>query len=128
MTASRRLAPDKRFDERLNSALAHHRSGQLDEAEKKYRAALALRPANADALHYLGILKLQQQQAEEAFALISKAVTKRPQALNALCNLSAAQLGLRRYEDAIATCDRILAISKDDVETLSNRANALMQV
>ncbi len=127
MTASRARLPDKRFDERLASALAHHRSGQLDEAEKKYRAALALRPANADALHYLGVLTHQRGDHEKALDLIGRALNLRPDVPQMLCNLAEVQRAARRPLEAEASTRRALKLCPDYPEALLNLAAALFQ-
>src|SRR6476646_571917 len=112
----------------IQSAIEFHRRGRFVEAERAYRSLLEQSPDQFDALHFLGILQLQQQQAEEAFLLISKAVAMRPPAMDALCNLSAALLELKRYEEALTTCEKILKVNGGDVETLCNRANALLHL
>jgi len=40
--------------EQIASALAHHRTGRLAEAEKTYRQILEREPENAEALHLAG--------------------------------------------------------------------------
>ena len=59
-------------------------------------------PEQFDALHLLGVLKLQQGNAAAAEMLISRALKARPESVEALCNLSAALLALDRHADALA--------------------------
>lgn len=40
----------------LHAAVAHHQTGALDEAGRLYRRVLELAPADADALHLLGLI------------------------------------------------------------------------
>ena len=84
----------------IQTALDFHRQGRLAEAERAYQSILAQQPNHFEALHFLGLLRLQQGKASEAATLISKPVKQRPQAFDALCNLAAALLSLGRHEEA----------------------------
>src|SRR5262245_13654292 len=112
----------------IETAVSLHRQGRLKEADQAYRAVLLQQPHHFEALHWLGVLRLQQGDAAEAAALISKAVEQRPQALDALSNLAAALTMLNSSAEALAICDRILAAQPRDAETLFNRGVALMQL
>ena len=112
----------------IETAVSLHRQGRLREADQAYRAVLLQQPHHFEALHWLGVLRLQQGDAAEAAALISKAVEQRPQALDALSNLAAALTMLNRSAEALAICDRILAAKPHDAETLFNRGVALMHL
>ncbi len=59
----------------LKNALAAHQSGQLADAEQRYRNILQQTPSATDALHYLGmVLHQQQRTSDEALlrAILSK--------------------------------------------------------
>jgi protein O-GlcNAc transferase len=112
----------------IETAISFHRQGRLAEADQAYRAVLMQQPHHFEALHWLGVLRLQQGDAQEAATLISRAVEQRPQALDALSNLAAALTMLNRSAEALAICDRILAATPRDPETLFNRGVALMQL
>lgn len=45
--------------EAIEIGLAHHRSGQLQQAEQVYRRILQAEPRNAGALHLLGLIAFQ---------------------------------------------------------------------
>jgi len=63
---------------RLQQALADHRAGRLDQAEAVYRSVLAADPGQSDALHLLGLARLQRGNASEAAELIQRAVAAAP--------------------------------------------------
>ena len=46
----------------LQQAIAHHRQGQLQEAERLYRDVLRIQPDHPDANHNLGVLAVQVKQ------------------------------------------------------------------
>jgi predicted O-linked N-acetylglucosamine transferase (SPINDLY family) len=105
-----------------------HGQGRLAEAEQAYRSILATDPDQFDALHLLGLVKLQQGDALTAHGLISRAVAGRPHATDALCNLGAALIALNRHAEALAICERVLAVNPGDVETLYNQGQAQLHL
>ena len=71
----------------LQEAIALHRQGQLAAAEKGYARILKSFPDQFDALHLLGLLKLQAGRAGEAQRLIASALKVNPGSPDALANL-----------------------------------------
>jgi predicted O-linked N-acetylglucosamine transferase (SPINDLY family) len=105
-----------------------HRQGRLQEAETVYRGVLAAAPRQFEALHLLGILKLQQGNLSEALALISEAVEINPSSLDARSNLVAVLLNLERPAEAIEHCNKVLAVSPMEAGAHYNRGIALTQL
>ncbi len=62
----------------LEQAIAHHRAGQLPEAEQLYRAILQAQPTHPDANHNLGVLYLNLQQPLQALPLFKMALDYNP--------------------------------------------------
>ena len=62
----------------LEDAIAHHRSGRLEQAEATYRAVLADHPNHGDALHLLGGLLVARGLVEDGIALIRRAIAVAP--------------------------------------------------
>src|SRR5712691_11482932 len=108
----------------IDQAKMLHQMGRIAEAEAAYRSVLARDPRQFDALHLLGLLRLQQGHPREAHELISRAVEIRPRSPQALAILMAALLALGRPEQALAACDRIVAIAPRDRDALYNRGLA----
>lgn len=71
----------------LDTALAHHGQGRLQEAEQLYRQILAADPGNADGLHLLGMIAFQSGDSETAVTLIRKAIAIKPNAASYHANL-----------------------------------------
>ena len=86
---------------RLAQAVAHHQAGRLAEAEQGYRAALSADPQHPDALHLLGVLSLQSGRADEAVALIGKALERSKGVADYWDNLGSALRAAGRAADAI---------------------------
>jgi tetratricopeptide (TPR) repeat protein len=57
----------------LKDAIDLHRQGRFDEAERSYRACLAERADDAEALHLLGMLRYQRGDAGEGARLLARA-------------------------------------------------------
>ena len=57
------------LDQTLQQGIAAHNVGNLQEAERLYRAILESQPAHPDANHNLGLLAVSVNQAEAALPL-----------------------------------------------------------
>ena len=82
----------------LRQGLEHHRHGRWPQAEPLYRQAVALDPAQPEALHLLGVLKNQSGDPAAGAALIRQAIEHAPGRVeyhNSLGNALRAQGDLR---------------------------------
>jgi len=71
----------------IHQALEHHQQGRLAEAESIYRELLSARSNDADALHYLGVLRMKQGRREEAIELVKHSLRVAPRNADAWNNL-----------------------------------------
>lgn len=62
--------------------------GELDQAEKQFQAVLRDNPENAIALNNLGVIAHSRGQCEAAIALLTRALVKDPNYLDAAANLT----------------------------------------
>ena len=62
----------------LHQAIAAHKEGRLQEAERLYRAILRARPNHPDANHNLGVLAVSVNRAEIALPLFRTAIAANP--------------------------------------------------
>jgi len=106
----------------LQQAIGLHQQGRLADAEILYRQILAREPAHFDALHLLGVVRLQQGRGAEALELIDKALTVDPRSARALSNHGLVLFGLGRQDEALASLDRALALDSTFPDALANRA------
>ncbi|SMF91996.1 Flp pilus assembly protein TadD, contains TPR repeats [Azospirillum oryzae] len=111
----------------LREALAHHRAGDLDGAERAYRAMLAADGANADALHLLGVLHHQRGRDADAVRLIGQAIARRPKMAEQHANLGLALHALGRLEEAEAEYRRALALREAYAEAHNSLGSALQE-
>jgi tetratricopeptide (TPR) repeat protein len=85
-----------------------HQRGDLDGAERAYRAALALEEAHPLALHYLGVVQHQRGRDAEALPLLERAAALVPQEAEFHNNLGLALAALDRNEEAVTAYRRAL--------------------
>ena len=131
----------------LGEAVALHRQGRLDEAEKVYNRVLKVRRDHFDALQLLGMLNHQRGKAGEAYRLITAALKVNPRKRDgeALANIDKALalapdhvdahnnhgnllLELKRPAEAMAAFDRVLALAPQHIQARINRGNALAEL
>ena len=106
----------------LQQAIGLHQQGRLADAEQLYRQILAQRPAHFDALHLLGVVRMQQGRGLEALELIEKALKVDPRSARALSNHGLVLFGLGRQDEALKSFDRSLALDPAFPDALANRA------
>jgi predicted TPR repeat methyltransferase len=106
--------------ERLAGAIARHRSGRLEEAEKVYAEVLAAEPDNVDALHYLGVLRHQQGRSYVALQLVSRAIKLKPDAVDAINNLGNIYLQVGTSVEAIVAYQHVLELRPDHPDASRN--------
>ena len=90
-----------------------HQRGELDAAERDYRAALAIAADHPAALHYLGVIQYQRNRLGDALPLLERAVALVPQEPEFHNNLGLALAAADRADDAIAQYRQALALSPD---------------
>jgi tetratricopeptide (TPR) repeat protein len=112
----------------IGEAVALHRQGRLDDAERLYTRALKAQRDNFDALHLLGLLNHQRGKPGEAYRLISAALKVQPRSADALSNLALVLHALKRDGEALAALDKALAAAPDNIEALNNRGNILLEL
>src|SRR4051794_3002523 len=75
------------IDQLIQSALEHHRAGDLPAAEAIYRQILSSHPSHAPALHLLGVIAYQSGETADAIELISRAIAINPNVASFHSNL-----------------------------------------
>ena len=100
------------IQEVLGTALAHHRRGELGQAEALYKFILARQPRNPDALHLLGMAAHQGGRHLEALALIQQAIQVTNGVAEYHDHLGTVLIALGRYEEAIASLRHTLSMDQ----------------
>src|SRR5213594_3826381 len=93
---------DARVEEHRNLGIAFYKTGMLDEATREFRRVAELRPGEANAHFYIGLVALKQARWREAMEALRQAAEKgggRPAVFH---NLGFAYEQLGRLEEAEA--------------------------
>jgi tetratricopeptide (TPR) repeat protein len=113
--------------ELLAVALRHHRSGELAQAEARYREILAIDPNHADSLHLLGVIAHQVGRHEQAIDLIGKAIALNDRVPAFHNNIGLTLRAIGRLEDAVAHYTRGISLKPDFAEAYKNLGDVLKQ-
>ena len=112
----------------LNQAIQHHMNGNLNKAEKGYRALViknALLPA---AYSNLAVILKNAGKYEEAISLYKRALKIKPDYADAYNNLGNLQRKLGQLDEAITSCEQALKIKPDYAEAHHNLGNAQLDL
>jgi tetratricopeptide (TPR) repeat protein len=112
----------------LNTGLAHHRAGRLDDAEAAYRKVLKRHPNHADALNLSGVIAQERGKPARAVQLISQALRRRRNFPEALTNLARAQTAAGDPSAAADNARRAIALAPDLVEAHIQLGRALLDL
>jgi len=110
----------------LSKAVEYQAQGRLDEAAQIYRAILVADPENAEALHLLGVVSLQQGDCQAACELIEQAIGRQPGNPAYYSNLAEAYRAGGQLERALDCCRKALALDPDCVEAANNLGLTLL--
>lgn len=102
-----------------------HRQGRLPEAAKRYAEILGARPDHFDALHMLGLIKLQHGELAEALRLMAAALRAKPKSTDAILNFGLVLNALNRHAEALISFDRVLELKPKSAEAYNNRGSVL---
>jgi tetratricopeptide (TPR) repeat protein len=114
----------QQLDHMLRQAVALQQNGAFAEAQELYREILELKPRHFDALQLLGALALQGGRIEEGVDLLSKALAVNSKQAAIHSNLAYALNALHRFDEALASANRALALQPQFPDALNNRGNA----
>lgn len=104
----------------LERAIAHHKSGDLDQAEGLYREVIRVDPRHSDALHLLGLAAHQRKQHDAAIEHLTQAIAANSDVAPYHCNLGAAYRAAGDFENARRCLQQALLIAPDYADALFN--------
>lgn len=97
--------------QKLHQALALQQAGEIEKAQRLYKAVLKKAPDNADAIHLLGVTYRQLGFPRRAFDTIQKAIKLKPNQASFYANLARAMADM----DGMAT-ESILMVAEKALE------------
>ncbi len=87
---------------RLHEAMSHQKAGRLAQAEQIYQAVLAEEPSQPDAVHLLGLVRMEQDRDEEASKPDGKALALLPRRPHFHHNIAGVYRRMGRLQEAEA--------------------------
>jgi predicted TPR repeat methyltransferase len=118
--SKKRLPSGMAPESTLLEAIRQHSAGNLREAEGVYHKILAVTPQNADALHFLGVLRHQQGHTEEGIKLVQHALALVPGYVDAWSNLGNLYKESAQLDDAEAAYRHALALDEKHAAAWNN--------
>lgn len=112
----------------LDSAVQAHQAGQWQHAEEIYRQVLRADPANANALHMLGVLASQRGQQHVAAGYIQEALLLDPNHPYYHSNLGIALREQGKLAEAADHFRQAIRLQPDYAEAHLNLGNALHEL
>jgi tetratricopeptide (TPR) repeat protein len=106
-------------------AVKAYQVGKLAEAEQLCLKILSADPDSAPTLNLLAVINSACGRNDIALANIDRALSLRPDFVEARVNRGIALYGLKRFGDALADYDRAIALRPGYADALVNRGNAL---
>ncbi|MEO6928798.1 MAG: DUF5672 family protein [Casimicrobiaceae bacterium] len=107
--------------------LRAHRAGDLDAAERDYRAALAVDPGAMQAAHYLGVVHYQRGRFDDALPLIERSLREVPREAEFHNNAGLLYTAMDRIDAAVDAFRQVLALRPDHKAAWNNLGLALVQ-
>jgi len=107
---------DNPLEDALASAIEALRAERLEEAQARLEAILARSPEQADALHFLGVLRHTQGRHDEGVDLIQRSIAAMPGAPGPWNNLGNVLMGASRLDEAVVAYERSAALAGDHPE------------
>jgi protein O-GlcNAc transferase len=104
----------------IQAGIERHQAGRLAEAEQIYRQVLEIDPANADALHLLGVIASQNGNAAAAVQLIARAIAIQPDNAAFRSNFGNALKDSGRRAEAEQSYRQALVLSPDYADAHAN--------
>ena len=97
------------IDQALQKAVAAHKSGQIQEADRFYTAILKVEPKHPDANHNLGVLAVSVGKVETALPFFKTALEANPTIEQFWLSYIDALINLDRLADAKAVYDQAMS-------------------
>ena len=109
----------------LQQAIASHKEGKIEEAEKSYKKAIELKPDFPEAHNNLGNTLFELSKIDEAETSLKKAIELKPDYAEAHYNLGVTLQNLGRLDEAEKSYKKAIELKPDFPEAYNNLGNTL---
>ncbi|QDV48682.1 tetratricopeptide repeat protein [Gimesia fumaroli] len=97
--------------EQLKTALSHHQSGELDQAEQIYLSVLKSDAQHWEAMYYLGTLQLQRGELDQSITNFLKVTQLQPELPDVHNNLGVAYHAAGKWQESGQSFEQALRIN-----------------
>src|ERR1700690_589817 len=125
--SSKHSAPKVSVHDLLEKGLAHHRAGDVQQAERIYGQVLLRAPDNATAWYLRSVVAMGEKKYARAVEFLERALKSAPENGIYLCNLGEAYRRLERYNEALSALKRATKSSPELAEAHYNLGLVLRQ-
>ena len=112
----------------LQQAIASHKEGKIEEAEKSYKKAIELKPDYAEAHYNLGVILQSLGRFDETEKSYKKAIELKPDFPEAHYNLGVTLQNLGRLDEAETSLKKAIELKPDFPEAHNNLGNTLFEL
>ncbi|MGB7566892.1 MAG: tetratricopeptide repeat protein [Chitinivibrionales bacterium] len=107
----------------LAKAMAFHKSGDFENAEKIYNEILKAIPDDPDVVHFLGIISWQTRDYDRAIGLYEKVCAANPS--NVHYHLEYAEILQEKqlFKEALSEYEKVLTIDRENITAYSGAAS-----
>ena len=112
----------------LQQAVAAHKEGKLEEAERLYRVVLQAQPTNVATHNNLGNILMELRRLDEAEVSYKKAIDLKPDSIESYYNLSVTLQRLGKLDEAEASYKKAIEFKPDFIEAYSNLGVTLQRL
>src|SRR5713101_8704508 len=116
-----------RSKQTLAAAMAHHRAGRLNDAERLYQLVCDTDPKNARAFHLLGVVAHQLRRPDAA-SLVGRAVVLDPDFAEAHNDRGVILAANGLFEDALSCFERAVVLNPGYLEARNNLGRGLRSI
>jgi predicted TPR repeat methyltransferase len=120
LDGAKRTTVDLTLEELLPFALGLHREGRLDSALQCYETFLQHKPNDANATHFLGVVKHQRGDRQAALELIKRSLAMDPGVAPWHNNLGNMLLDDGQFDAAALSYMRCIELDAGNIEVLNN--------
>ncbi len=111
----------QRIVDMLKAAVAHHQTGEFAAAEALYKKVRGADPKNFVALQLSGALAAQTKDFDLALNFLTRALSLKPDYVDALNNRGNVFNELWRLEEALQDYNKVLTLKPNNADTFNNR-------
>lgn len=116
------VQPGMSFEEEINQATEHQKSGRGELAEDIYRNILKQDPNHIEAARLLAVIAMEHEKYKDAEVFLLQAVKNAPNYPRAIADLVKAQREQRKYKEALINAERLIKLDRNIAESYMVKA------